>query len=105
MRKNQPCNEPLWLSFFFSSRRRHTRCLSDWSSDVCSSDLGVPVRSLCDWTAKGIRRAIRGSRGGDTVFTPVDLVPQYIQQFVDQISVLGVWRRHDSTFAMYDLLE
>src|SRR5215831_20714843 len=25
---------------FFSSRRRHTRCLSDWSSDVCSSDLG-----------------------------------------------------------------
>src|SRR5205814_4923200 len=27
--------------FFFSSRRRHTRCLSDWSSDVCSSDLFV----------------------------------------------------------------
>src|SRR5205814_6542713 len=30
-------------SFFFSSRRRHTRCLSDWSSDVCSSDLGIPA--------------------------------------------------------------
>src|SRR5205814_3069806 len=27
------------VPFFFSSRRRHTRCLSDWSSDVCSSDL------------------------------------------------------------------
>src|SRR5216684_6858959 len=26
--------------FFFSSRRRHTRCSHDWSSDVCSSDLG-----------------------------------------------------------------
>src|SRR6266498_4715001 len=26
--------------FFFSSRRRHTRCGRDWSSDVCSSDLG-----------------------------------------------------------------
>src|SRR5262245_53848710 len=25
--------------FFFSGRRRHTMCLSDWSSDVCSSDL------------------------------------------------------------------
>src|SRR5205814_5853888 len=25
------------------SRRRHTRCLSDWSSDVCSSDLLSPV--------------------------------------------------------------
>ena len=34
----------LWLVmgvylFFFSSRRRHTRSLCDWSSDVCSSDL------------------------------------------------------------------
>src|SRR2546422_10546722 len=27
--------------FFFSSRRRHTRCSRDWSSDVCSSDLRV----------------------------------------------------------------
>src|SRR5690242_4895658 len=26
------------LSFFFSSRRRHTRLTCDWSSDVCSSD-------------------------------------------------------------------
>src|SRR5207245_7768621 len=26
--------------FCFSSRRRHTRCYRDWSSDVCSSDLG-----------------------------------------------------------------
>src|SRR5256885_12653187 len=28
-------------SFFFSSRRRHTRLQGDWSSDVCSSDLTV----------------------------------------------------------------
>src|SRR6266853_3702211 len=28
------------LFFFFSSRRRHTRFDCDWSSDVCSSDLG-----------------------------------------------------------------
>src|SRR5438270_7725914 len=27
--------------FFFSSRRRHTRFDCDWSSDVCSSDLGA----------------------------------------------------------------
>src|SRR3989337_3392125 len=27
------------FTFFFSSRRRHTRCYRDWSSDVCSSDL------------------------------------------------------------------
>src|SRR5207248_5604032 len=29
-----------FLLFFFSSRRRHTRSYGDWSSDVCSSDLG-----------------------------------------------------------------
>src|SRR3989449_9124599 len=29
----------MWDFFFFSSRRRHTRCSRDWSSDVCSSDL------------------------------------------------------------------
>src|SRR5207245_3682765 len=28
---------------FFSSRRRHTRCYRDWSSDVCSSDLGATM--------------------------------------------------------------
>src|SRR5437879_2001873 len=27
--------------FFFSSRRRHTRYIGDWSSDVCSSDLAA----------------------------------------------------------------
>src|SRR5690606_40752118 len=30
--------------FFFSSRRRHTRFSRDWSSDVCSSDLGGGAR-------------------------------------------------------------
>src|SRR2546430_11224208 len=29
------------MGFFFSSRRRHTRFDCDWSSDVCSSDLGT----------------------------------------------------------------
>src|SRR5437588_7641039 len=35
--------------FFFSSRRRHTRSLCDWSSDVCSSDLrSTPTSSLAN---------------------------------------------------------
>src|SRR6185369_8249155 len=42
-----PTPPPATTSFFFSSRRRHTRFKCDWSSDVCSSDLGhadvVPV--------------------------------------------------------------
>src|SRR2546429_4181685 len=37
----------IFVFFFFSSRRRHTRCSRDWSSDVCSSDL----------VAEGVERA------------------------------------------------
>src|SRR2546429_8974726 len=33
----------LFFVFFFSSRRRHTRCSRDWSSDVCSSDLDADI--------------------------------------------------------------
>src|SRR5204863_6534821 len=36
------------LFFFFSSRRRHTRSLRDWSSDVCSSDLGLDTAFAFD---------------------------------------------------------
>src|SRR5256884_1549039 len=36
-------NPALKVCFFFSSRRRHTRCRRDWSSDVCSSDLGIVI--------------------------------------------------------------
>src|SRR5690349_21975639 len=44
--------------FFFSSRRRHTRSLRDWSSDVCSSDLGIP---LTDDDRLPWLRSIRGA--------------------------------------------
>src|SRR5256885_13165425 len=51
--------------FFFSSRRRHTRLQGDWSSDVCSSDLGTSLERYVfdaygsatvlagNWTSKG----------------------------------------------------
>src|SRR5205814_7100678 len=48
--------------FFFSSRRRHTRCLSDWSSDVCSSDLLLSVPA---YVAGGLLFCISG------LFNPV----------------------------------
>src|SRR5205823_12066924 len=38
----------LFFFFFFSSRRRHTRSASDWSSDVCSSDLGETANDLLE---------------------------------------------------------
>src|SRR5215813_12043876 len=46
--RSVPAND---LAFFFSSRRRHTRCGRDWSSDVCSSDLGE--RDGCGERAPG----------------------------------------------------
>src|SRR5262245_64315192 len=65
----------VFVFFFFSSRRRHTRCLSDWSSDVCSSDLSVAflfpgqgaqwpgmARELCD-TEPSFREDVERSCG------------------------------------------
>src|SRR2546429_145528 len=37
-RSSAPVGGRKSVSVFFSSRRRHTRCSRDWSSDVCSSD-------------------------------------------------------------------
>src|SRR5256886_11190363 len=59
------------LSFFFSSRRRHTRFDCDWSSDVCSSDLPSHAEAgqRRDGRAKGsigsgCRRAERPTESG-----------------------------------------
>src|SRR5437588_7913033 len=41
--------------FFFSSRRRHTMSLCDWSSDVCSSDLSARRRPL--WCVRATSQA------------------------------------------------
>src|SRR5436305_4498641 len=65
--------------FFFSSRRRHTRCGRDWSSDVCSSDLEgrredieqrVGERAQCERVtdeAAQLARVARGRRVDDRV--------------------------------------
>src|SRR5205814_6379418 len=62
---------------FFSSRRRHTRCLSDWSSDVCSSDLieaeaALRAHDTTTWLSKlNIPRA-------DATLLPVPLDTTYL---------------------------
>src|SRR3989449_207734 len=45
MIRRLPTTRAVVRFFFFSSRRRHTRCSRDWSSDVCSSDL-KPWRTI-----------------------------------------------------------
>src|SRR5437016_3031388 len=48
----------VFFFFFFSSRRRHTRLVSDWSSDVCSSDLWgwMPIAEAIRHPSPGIGR-------------------------------------------------
>src|SRR5262249_60138823 len=72
------------VSFFFSSRRRHTRLVSDWSSDVCSSDL-CPDRNreawqpCCSWgveshselTSLPCKHSVQGSSWGWAAATGV----------------------------------
>src|SRR5882672_10139965 len=48
--------------FFFSSRRRHTRSLCDWSSDVCSSDL--PRETLTQTWEEAAMRPFPAERYG-----------------------------------------
>src|SRR5690606_39662138 len=63
------------LCFFFSSRRRHTRFSRDWSSDVCSSDLVLPLAYLVlgslrapeGWGLGNYRRL--GTTGGANALT------------------------------------
>src|SRR5216684_3682032 len=47
--------------FFFSSRRRHTRCSRDWSSDVCSAEV---VHQADMVVSKGVPRPVRFERPG-----------------------------------------
>src|SRR5207245_6136096 len=63
------------LFFFFSSRRRHTRCYRDWSSDVCSSDLGKTARVAVFATgdkAEEARAAGADFVGGDDLIAQVE---------------------------------
>src|SRR5690625_5784884 len=54
--------------FFFSSRRRHTRWPRDWSSDVCSSDLGWNVGQEAEWDSPvGSLRSASGEEIGSDI--------------------------------------
>src|SRR5437879_13368445 len=59
---------------FFSSRRRHTRYIGDWSSDVCSSDLGGPISS--DKTAQATSSAIDACDADDGVVDRIIMEPR-----------------------------
>src|SRR2546422_139984 len=66
--------------FFFSSRRRHTRCSRDWSSDVCSSDLHPEVRAEAPQASQQLVELARGrediasSQGGEHLLAHLTVV-------------------------------
>src|SRR5205085_3467319 len=62
--------------FFFSSRRRHTRFDCDWSSDVCSSDLGPGRIQQHVRAAPGVAGGV--SRGAYVLLDPPGATPQAI---------------------------
>src|SRR2546429_7001914 len=62
------------IIFFFSSRRRHTRCSRDWSSDVCSSDLSQKKSHLLCVQPRGAAGGrCRAEKWRDAVSAPVAL--------------------------------
>src|SRR3989449_208567 len=71
----------MFMFFFFSSRRRHTRCSRDWSSDVCSSDLSSApsgeTATPWGWPPTGMVRSTRLAVTPYSVTVPGARVPAY----------------------------
>src|SRR5690554_1835895 len=71
-----------FVSYFVSSRRRHTRCGRDWSSDVCSSDL-----TKVAFTDKGRAEKKALTRAKNKVLKP--LKPM-VNRHADTLQKLGL---------------
>src|SRR2546422_5986720 len=105
--------------FFFSSRRRHTRCSRDWSSDVCSSDLqtwgltqnfGAEVRPFqlqekAGWEpyAEEVRSAIAPGTKLVVVTNPHNptghvLSPELRKVILDRAAEVGAWLLADEVY-------
>src|SRR2546422_6363184 len=59
------------IFFFFSSRRRHTRCSRDWSSDVCSSGMRGVYLVAAELVGHGFVVSVtsRSAAGADLLVT------------------------------------
>src|SRR5436309_6609991 len=75
------------FSFFFSSRRRHTRFSRDWSSDVCSSDLPL---SLAPQSQALDQRPVSFDVLVPQVVEESPALPDHLQEPPPGVVVLGV---------------
>src|SRR5438046_5646000 len=105
------------MSFFvFSSRRRHTRLVSDWSSDVCSSDLtlvretaGIDLAHATEAELRGALKrkdiadvgTLSGAKLVDEVFKnfvePTLVQPTFVLDYPVALSPLAKLKRGDAT--------
>src|SRR5204862_670364 len=83
--------------FFFSSRRRHTRSLRDWSSDVCSSDLSV---ALVDKRGPGEET----SYGNTGVIVGASVFPTAFPRSLKKIIQVALKRAPEANYHWRDLL-
>src|SRR5437764_7015358 len=79
------------MTFFFSSRRRHTRYIGDWSSDVCSSDL-AQFRELAAFAQFGsdLDKATQAQLARGQRLTEILKQPQYAPMPVEK-QVIIIW--------------
>src|SRR3989442_14498758 len=104
------------VSCFFSSRRRHTRCGRDWSSDVCSSDLflvygpgsrtwlrpnaALVLRSVVRRAGDSLRveMEIRAGRNGQPSVITIAADSRHPDRLVDSLAfgvVPAIWNREN----------
>src|SRR5437762_12982985 len=85
------------ILFFFSSRRRHTRYIGDWSSDVCSSDLGrtasAPGLPYATRIGAGVELVARLRAGLSRAFADPDLGHVRDALLIDGLEVRSEERR------------
>ena len=99
-----------YVFFFFSSRRRHTRLQGDWSSDVCSSDLGRGLlgggRGLLGGGG-GLLGLGGGLLGGGGVLNGFDWSKLVLDYFLGGLHyatpILGIWpiNKHNAKLNYY----
>src|SRR2546427_2238892 len=72
------------LSFFFSSRRRHTRFDCDWSSDVCSSDLLLHDTAVNLGYVIEVVEHLNGDEADDPILYAVSYLLRAAKRFADE---------------------
>src|SRR5690606_39293131 len=81
-------------SCFFSSRRRHTRFSRDWSSDVCSSDLGLRLLSMLPDEVSKLEIKT------DSKYNEKQIVDQINTIFDNQVKVSNKIQNNESLYKM-----